>query len=706
MSIFEHQRWEVFSSTQHPYKHALSEFQYSNPAFGEDVTNAQQAMDWILAVLYPRAKPAVATVGDLPAVGNTVNDYRVVNDDGDGSPAGYRWEQREGEASASWHKVYDFDWSSDAIIAAYLDKTQDLYVSKYGRDDRDKDGNVLAGADAGQHVFGGLTAGSHLTLHANAGDGVGAQTGYIQAADNLRPTTDSAWSLGTTALRWLKVWTDEITSGTVTITGGSITDSSGAISFDNENLSTTGTLTVGTLLLQGGSITDSSGTIDFSNEHLTTTGNLTANKVTATGAASTLATGTTVGNLTLADGSITDSSGTISFNDENLTTTGTITGGQLNVDNLRLDGNTLSVTNAGGSLTVSANGAGVVDITSAMTTIGQTVTGTLSVTGQLNADNLRLDGNVLSSQNSNGNIQLDPNGTGIVEVFSALKPDTDNAYALGDATHRFSTLYLSGSIGDGTTTIGSSVLQSLRDINSGVSSGMSLFYDGSKWVASVPDTEVDHGTIGGLGDDDHTQYALLAGRSGGQTLKGGTGDAETLIISSTASAVKGSIIFDSNIRPDDDDTWDLGSSSFRFNDLYLSGQLKGAQLENYTTAGRPAASASYPGRVIWDTDLSDIMVDTGGTWLKVSADKIKVVDTATWEGSATTKTYTVDGTGTGTGITFTGKVSDARECVWALKDNSNTYEQMAVSITAAQTTVTITVSVPLPAGTYTLVGVG
>ena len=211
MSIFEHNRWEVFSSTQHPYKHSLSEFQYANNAFGEDVVNLEQAMNWIVAVLYPRSQPAVATPADLPAVGNTVNDYRVVNDDGDGSPAGYRWQQREGEASASWHKIYDFDWSSDAIIAAYLDKTQDLYVSKYGRDDRDKDGVALAGVDAGQHIWGGLTAGGHLTLHANAGDGMGAQTGYVQVTDDFRPSTDSARSLGTTAERWLKIWTDEIT---------------------------------------------------------------------------------------------------------------------------------------------------------------------------------------------------------------------------------------------------------------------------------------------------------------------------------------------------------------------------------------------------------------------------------------------------------------------------------------------------------------
>lgn len=55
---------------------------------------------------------------------------------------------------------------------------------------------------------------------------------------------------------------------------------------------------------------------------------------------------------------------------------------------------------------------------------------------------------------------------------------------------------------------------------------------------------IDHGSLTGLADDDHSQYALLAGRSSGQTLKGGTGIGDTLTLvgtsgngTSTAAAV-------------------------------------------------------------------------------------------------------------------------------------------------------------------------
>ena len=122
--------------------------------------------------------------------------------------------------------------------------------------------------------------------------------------------------------------TTDLDVNTMSLATGSITDSTGAISFGDENLSTTGTLaagvatlasssTVGNLTLADGSVTDSSGAISFGDENLSTTGTLAAGVAT-------LASSSTVGNLTLADGSITDSSGAISFGDENLSTTGTL----------------------------------------------------------------------------------------------------------------------------------------------------------------------------------------------------------------------------------------------------------------------------------------------------------------------------------------------------------------------------------------------
>ena len=68
-------------------------------------------------------------------------------------------------------------------------------------------------------------------------------TGGITSGSDIISDTDSTDSLGSTGTRWLKGWFDTLTAGTLTIGSGSVTDSSGAISFGNENLTTTGIVT-------------------------------------------------------------------------------------------------------------------------------------------------------------------------------------------------------------------------------------------------------------------------------------------------------------------------------------------------------------------------------------------------------------------------------------------------------------------------------
>ncbi len=58
---------------------------------------------------------------------------------------------------------------------------------------------------------------------------------------------------------------------------------------------------------------------------------------------------------------------------------------------------------------------------------------------------------------------------------------------------------------------------------------------------------IDHGSILGLADDDHAQYALLAGRSGGQALIGGIASGDNLTLQSTSHATKGKILFGTSV---------------------------------------------------------------------------------------------------------------------------------------------------------------
>ena len=224
------------------------------------------------------------------------------------------------------------------------------------------------------------------------------------------------------------------TIGNLTLANGSITDSSGAISFGNENLTTTGTLAVGNVTLSSGSIVDSSGAISFGNENLTSTGTINSG------------TGSTIGNLTLSNGSITDSGGAISFGNENLTTTGSVTSGTLTLAGASITDSSGEIDFGNENLTTT----GTLNVSGLSTLGALTVTGATTFGGGgITIDNLILNDNTISSS-SNADINLTPGGTGIVKM-SNLTVDsniniTDNTIK---TTVSNSDLQLSGGSGSG-----------------------------------------------------------------------------------------------------------------------------------------------------------------------------------------------------------------------------------------------------------------
>ncbi len=701
--IFEHQRFEIWNASQHPYKHTTADFSYTNPS-APGSSSVEGALNWLFAVLYPNTKPAVANTAALPLAGNSINDYRVVQDDGDGKAASYRWEQREGDVSPKWYKVMDMDWSTDSILAQFMDITQGLYVKQLGKTDTDENGNAIVGTFAGQRIWGGVLTNQNLTLDATSADA----TGYVQTNNHFRPTSDNALDLGTGALKFrIGYFGTSVLVGTMTVAPASITDSSGAISFGDENLSTLGTFAAdvttidGTLVLASGSITDTTGLIDFNNENLVTTGDITAEDVFATGIVE------AGGTLQLASGQITDSTGLISFDNENLLTTGTITGAQVNVDNLRLDGNTLSITQANGDLFLLANGTGVITASSPLSTGNITTTGTVAVTGQLDVDNLRLDGNTISSTNANGDIFLDPNGSGVIGLAATVYPTTSSD--LGRTGDLFADLYISGSVKNATNTLLISDLMSLRDVTFRdlartvpAQSGDGLFFDAVNgvWLASVPDTEIAHSSVSGLttGDAGHTQFALLAGRAGGQTLRGGASAGEHLTLESTSNASKGNLVTMDTLRPGADATYsggwqgvDLGLDTYRYRHLYLRGEAFGLRPANYTTGTFPTSSINSKGHLIFNTDNNKLYVDSGTAFIVAGSSKYS--QDVVFDGVVVTKDVNVS-----------ANITDARTAIIQLLDNSRDFERINCTIKATSASnVRIQTNIPLPAGSYRLV---
>lgn len=78
----------------------------------------------------------------------------------------------------------------------------------------------------------------------------------------------------------------------------------------------------------------------------------------------------------------------------------------------------------------------------------------------------------------------------------------------------------------------------------GATTGQVLEWTGSAWAPGTDDGGgvTDHGALTGLADDDHTQYLLLAGRTGGQIANGGTGAGDDITLRSTTNATKGDVI--------------------------------------------------------------------------------------------------------------------------------------------------------------------
>lgn len=98
------------------------------------------------------------------------------------------------------------------------------------------------------------------------------------------------------------------------------------------------------------------------------------------------------------------------------------------------------------------------------------------------------------------------------------------------------------------------------DLGSGGGTGSKFLRDDMTWQ-TVSAGVTDHGALTGLGDDDHTQYALLLGRSGGQALIGGTASGDDLTLQSTAHATRGMIFFGSggvNVYDDVNARWGMG----------------------------------------------------------------------------------------------------------------------------------------------------
>ena len=134
------------------------------------------------------------------------------------------------------------------------------------------------------------------------------------------------------------------------------------------------------------------------------------------------------------------------------TATLTITGaanvtGDLDVDNININGNAIISTDTNGNIALTPNGTGEVDISKVDIDSGTidnaVIGGATAAAGTFTAivgesaaiDNITIDANTISSTNTNGDITLDPNGTGVIDIPAATKLQIrDNAINIHSST--------------------------------------------------------------------------------------------------------------------------------------------------------------------------------------------------------------------------------------------------------------------------------
>ena len=188
------------------------------------------------------------------------------------------------------------------------------------------------------------------------------------------------------------------TGNTVTFAiDGTVATLAGSQTFTNKVLTNptinAATMT-GAVAIDGVTIDDNSIKANASNSDLELDGS-------GTGHTKIMANATVVGTLNTAD----------------IATTGTHTiTGQLDAESVRIKDNTITTNASNANLELSANGSGVVDVKNAMTTIGQTITGNVAITGQFDVDNISISGNGIIATNSGGGININPNATGQVTI--------------------------------------------------------------------------------------------------------------------------------------------------------------------------------------------------------------------------------------------------------------------------------------------------
>ena len=175
-----------------------------------------------------------------------------------------------------------------------------------------------------------------------------------------------------------------------------------------------------------------------------------------------------IGNLHFTGNTITSDSNTINF--AAAAGEATVYHSRLQIDDLQLQGNIISTTVSDSDIEINPNGSGTVNIIA-----NTNITGNLVVTGNVNATgNIVIGGDITIGDALTDNIVIN------ASIKSDLVPQTDNTYDLGSATYRWRAIYVNDFYTD-TINVPSLDVGNLmfRDNEITTTTGQDLYIDGN-----------------------------------------------------------------------------------------------------------------------------------------------------------------------------------------------------------------------------------
>jgi hypothetical protein len=278
----------------------------------------------------------------------------------------------------------------------------------------------------------------------------GLQVGDTTA--NIDATTGNITTIGDLAVNGGDITTTSTTANIVNANATTVNIGGDALAVNIGQAGSAGTTTINTDFTtvkgdlavngdNGGSIAEITTTKNSANVF-----NANATTVRIAGAATTVSIGADTGTTTINNSLVADDISIATVDTTNLEvtnikakdgtaaatiadTTGIITvSSQLNVDNINISGNTISSTDTNGNVVITPNGTGDVLLSADTVQVGDAnaaATITTNGTGNmvLSTNSGTNSGTVTINQGANGTIELAPNGTGIVDVTKNLTAD-------------------------------------------------------------------------------------------------------------------------------------------------------------------------------------------------------------------------------------------------------------------------------------------